>query len=73
VCIFGTFLGLSVDKQQQALKVPIPLAFIQLSNYIFFQSFLITVNFFNQKVIKLEKSPFSFRATIWSFIFFFLL
>jgi len=28
-----------------------------------------TVNFFNQKVIKLEKSPFSFWATIWSFIF----
>jgi len=48
VCIFGTFLGLSVNIQQQALKVPRPLAFIQLSNYIFFQSFLMTANFFNQ-------------------------
>jgi len=29
-----------------------------------------TVNFFNQKVIKLEKSPFSFRATIFGASFF---
>jgi len=45
----------SFDTQLLALKVPRPLAFIQLSNYNFFHVFLMTVNFYKLKNIEIEK------------------